>query len=374
MSKIEELIKEYCPNGVEYKELGEICKISRGRVISKEYLLDNIGEYPVYSSQTINEGILGKIDTYDYEGEYLTWTTDGANAGSVFYRVGRFSVTNVCGLLEVVLNCMNIKYLYYYLEIVAKKHVNAGMGNPKLMSNVISKIEIPIPPIAIQEEIVNILDNFTELEAELEAELVLREKQYHYYRDKLLDFGTEQDNIVPWIALYECCDVNTGVQLNKDNLYSDGKYPVMNGGIYPSGRYDEYNTEKDNITISQGGASAGYVNWIKEPFWSGAHCYTVIPNNNRVNKKFIYYILKKHQQYFIDSQYGAGIPSLNRKKILDFKVPVPPLSEQERIVNILDKFDSLLNDISIGLPAEINARQQQYKYYRNKLLSFKHGV
>ena len=88
----------------------------------------------------------------------------------------------------------------------------------------------------------------------------------------------------------------------------------MNGGIYPSGRYDEYNTEKDNITISQGGASAGYVNWIKEPFWSGAHCYTVIPNNNRVNKKFIYYTLKKHQQYFIDSQYGAGIPSLNRKK------------------------------------------------------------
>jgi type I restriction enzyme S subunit len=99
MSKIDELIAQYCPNGVEFKKLKDIFKISRGRVMSKEYLSQNRGEYPVYSSQTANNGQIGKISTYDYDGEYLTWTTDGANAGTIFYRNEKFSITNVCGLL-----------------------------------------------------------------------------------------------------------------------------------------------------------------------------------------------------------------------------------------------------------------------------------
>lgn len=166
------------------------------------------------------------------------------------------------------------------------------------------------------------------------------------------------------------CNIDTGKQLNKNTLFSDGKYPVMNGGIYPSGRYNEYNTEKDNIAISQGGASAGFVNWMNEPFWSSAHCYTVIPNDNILMKRFIYHILKHHQQDFMNSQQGAGIPSLSRKKLNDLLVPVPPLTEQERIVSILDKFDALGNDISVGIPAEIDGRRKQYEYYRNKLLTF----
>ena len=102
MSKIEELIAELCPNGVEYKKINEVCEISRGIVISKQDIIDNIGDFPVYSSQTENNGELGKINTYAYDGEYLTWTTDGANAGTVFYRTGKFNVTNVCGLLKII--------------------------------------------------------------------------------------------------------------------------------------------------------------------------------------------------------------------------------------------------------------------------------
>ena len=101
MSKIESLIEKYCPDGASLRQIDEICRISRGRVMSKDYIRDNAGPYPVYSSQTKNDGVFGTISTYDYDGEYLTWTTDGANAGSVFYRTGKFSVTNVCGLLEV---------------------------------------------------------------------------------------------------------------------------------------------------------------------------------------------------------------------------------------------------------------------------------
>ncbi|WP_367702808.1 restriction endonuclease subunit S [Helicobacter pylori] len=143
-------------NGVEFKKIGEICLIKRGRVIAKKILQEN-GKYPVYSSQTLNNGILGFIDTYDFDGEFLTWTTDGAYAGSIFYRNGRFSITNVCGLLQVIQDNILHKYLYYILQITAPLHVNPGMGNPKLMSAAMQQIEIPLPPLNEQIAIANIL-------------------------------------------------------------------------------------------------------------------------------------------------------------------------------------------------------------------------
>ncbi|MBH0288465.1 restriction endonuclease subunit S [Helicobacter pylori] len=143
-------------NGVEFKKIGEICLIKRGRVIAKKILQKN-GKYPVYSSQTLNNGILGFIDTYDFDGEFLTWTTDGAYAGSVFYRNGRFSITNVCGLLQVIQDNILHKYLYYILQITASLHVNPGMGNPKLMSVAMQSIQIPLPSLDEQAAIANIL-------------------------------------------------------------------------------------------------------------------------------------------------------------------------------------------------------------------------
>ncbi len=188
MSKLDKLINKLCPDGVEYKSIEHLCQISRGKVISKNYIRDNIGEYPVYSSQTENNGILGTISTYEYNGEYLTWTTDGVNAGCVFYRNGKFNITNVCGLLKVTDNNVLTKYLYYILKISTEPYINRGMGNAKLMSNVMAKIKVPVPPIEVQNEIVRILDNFAELIEKLTAELAARQKQYDYYCDKLLTF------------------------------------------------------------------------------------------------------------------------------------------------------------------------------------------
>ena len=192
MSHLSDLIQELCPNGVEYKKIGEVCEVSRGRVISKDYISENKGIYPVYSSQTEHNGELGCISTFDYDGEYLTWTTDGANAGTVFYRVGQFSVTNVCGIIKIKKTEVLVKFLYYILRKEAPLYVNKGMGNPKLMSNVMERICIPIPPLPVQREIVRILDTFTELTKELQnelsKELILRKKQYEYYRDRLLTF------------------------------------------------------------------------------------------------------------------------------------------------------------------------------------------
>ncbi len=178
---------------VKWKPLAQgnnkVAELRRGRVMSKVYLLENAGEYPVYSSQTANNGEIGKINTFDFDGEFVSWTTDGANAGTVFYRTGKFSITNVCGLIKIENNSeLSYKYLFYWLSIEAKKHVYSGMGNPKLMSNQVAKIQIPIPPIEIQTEIVRILDNFIELTTELTTELAGRNQQCEYYRDMLLSF------------------------------------------------------------------------------------------------------------------------------------------------------------------------------------------
>ena len=234
MSKLDELIKELCPNGVEYKRIDKICTISRGRVMSKEYIKDNEGIYPVYSSQTENDGELGKISTYDYEGEYLTWTTDGANAGSVFYRKGKFSITNVCGLLKVNKDNILPRYLYHSLKIETPKYVNKGMGNPKLMSNVMATIRLAVPPLEVQREIVRILDSFTLLTAELTAELTARKKQYEYYRDELL----KPNKTIPLVTLKEIAtSIYRGSGIKREQITESGIPCVRYGEIYTT-----YNT------------------------------------------------------------------------------------------------------------------------------------
>ena len=173
---------------VEWKKLGDVANLVRGKVISKDYIRDFGGEFPVYSSQTANDGVLGKINSYMFDGDYLTWTTDGAYAGTIFRRKGKFSITNVCGLIDI--SCSNIQqdFLYFWLSKTAKDYVLEGMGNPKLMSNVASTIKIPIPPLQEQQRIVSILDTFEASIANLEAQLKEREKQYEYYRNQLLTF------------------------------------------------------------------------------------------------------------------------------------------------------------------------------------------
>lgn len=176
------------------EEVGGGLYIKRGRIISKQYLEENKGNYLVYSSQTLNNGEIGKINTYDFDGEYLTWTTDGAYAGTVFYRKGKFSATNICGIIKNKDISVNLKYIMYYLQIKTKEYVKSGSGNPKLMSNVVEKIQIPLPPIEVQEYIVSILDEFdslvNDLSSVLPKEIELRQKQYEYYREKLLNFSS----------------------------------------------------------------------------------------------------------------------------------------------------------------------------------------
>ncbi|MGO0106058.1 restriction endonuclease subunit S [Streptococcus suis] len=373
MNHIEKMLQDYCPNGVEWKELGdrEVAKLSRGKVMSKQFLEENKGVFPVYSSQTANSGEIGKISTFDFDGEYITWTTDGANAGTVFYRQGKFSITNVCGLVDIQNDKLLTKFVYYYLTITTKKYVSSGMGNPKLMSNVMAKIKIPIPPLEIQEEIVKILDKFTEYVTELTAELTLRQKQYNYFRDYLLNFDSDSSGgannkvyQVEWKMLKDIAKLKNG----KDwKSLSVGDVPVYGSGGAMGEFVSEYAYNKPTVLIPRKGSISNLF-YLEKPFWNVDTIYYTEIDESQLVPRYLYYYLTT-----IDLESMATNPtrpSLTQAILDKIPIPVPSLPIQQRIVQVLDNFDAVCNDLNIGLPKEIELRQKQYEYFREKLLTF----
>ena len=196
-----------------------------------------------------------------------------------------------------------------------------------------------------------------------------REQETFPYIAKLLN-GAE----VEWKPLGEVAKVNKGVQLNKTKLKDEGKYPAYNGGKTYSGWTDDFNVEENTTIISQGGASAGFVNFVTTKFWANAHCYYIIPNLEIVNNRYLYQFLKFQEKFFMNSQHGAGIPALATSKLNKHLIPIPPLSVQQEIVRILDKFTQLEAELKIELETELDCRKRQYEYYRDKLLSFNEVV
>ena len=390
MKNLETLIQELCPDGVEFVKLEEVCKISRGKVYSKKYLAEHIGEYPVYSSQTANDGILGRIGTYDCDGKFLTWTTDGAYAGTVFYRQGKFSVTNVCGLISCSNPFLSLKFLYYWLTIEAPKHVHQGMGNPKLMSNQMAKIEIPLPPIEVQTEIVRILDKFTSLEAELEAELDCRKRQYEYYRDKLLSFDNVGWQEVEWKKMSEVGTFIRGKRFVRTDIVEEGVPCIHYGDIYTyygltatkaktylkpeKAEKMKFASKNDVVIVGAGENNMDIgvgVAWLSdEKVAIHDACYIF---KSKMNPRFVSHYLRGSNYHLQIKKYvcEGKICSISSKSIGRSLIPVPSLQEQERIATILDRFESLTTSLQSGLPAEIAARRQQYEYYRDKLLTFK---
>ena len=388
MNKIQKMIHDLCPNGVEWKTLGEVARLSRGKVISKEYLRDNHGDYPVYSSQTANDGELGRINTYSYDGKYLTWTTDGAYAGTIFRRIGKFNITNVCGLIDIVDPKLNIDFAYYWLSRTAKSYVYDGMGNPKLMTNVMGTISIPIPPLAVQAEIVNLLDKFTQLSAELKAELKLRRKQYDYYRNHLLSFDSNSTT-VQWMPLGEVGTFAKGHGILKSDFVETG-FPCIHYGqvhtIYNTFTYTNKSFISEELAAKCRKAHKGDLiiastsedveACCKAVAWMGDYEVAVSGDahifSHNQNPKYMAYLFqtemfqKQKRPYAV----GAKVVRVKSESMEKFVFPFPSLAEQERIVGILDKFETLVNDLSKGLPAEIALVQKQYEYYRNMLLTF----
>jgi type I restriction enzyme S subunit len=310
MTQLETLIQTLCPNGVPVVSIGDIVdnktiSMGRGNVISKKDLQDYPGEYPVYSSSAVGNGELGRYGKYMFEDERISWSIDGG--GKFFYRnAEKYSVTNVCGWIKVINeSLLSCKYLYYaLLNEWSKKHYDySHKAHPSVIAK---EYQIPLPPLAVQSEIVRILDKFTLYKSELAAELAARLQQYEYYRDKLLTF----DDTVKRVKLGEVVNVLRGKRLTKSDLNPEAQYNVYHGGIEPLGKYNEANREGNTVMIINVGASAGSVGYSREAFWSSDGCFC-LSKNDLVDSRFLYY-------YLLTQEKHLQILSITLKKITLF--------------------------------------------------------
>ena len=380
MSKLEELLAELCPDGVEYKALGEIGKVSMCKRIMKAetntsggipfFKIGTFGKEPdSYISQEKYDEYRMKF-SFPNKGDILI-SAAGTIGRTVIYKgePAYYQDSNIVWLAhdESIVSNNFLFYCYQMKPWVA----STGGTIARLYNDNISKARIPIPPLPVQNEIVRILDNFTELTAELKtqlaAELVARKKQYEYYRDSLLTFEDE----VEWKTLGTICDINTGSKPPKIHKELN-IYQYINAGTTNSGFTENYNSDGGVVTTpSRGQGGIGFVGYQKNRFWLGPLCYRIqTVNEKHVLAKYVYYYLQNNKELILKIKNEGGVPSVNKVDLEKISVKIPPFVEQQRIVAILDRFDTLCNDISAGLPAEIAARTKQYEYYRDRLLTF----
>ncbi|HEM2728701.1 TPA: restriction endonuclease subunit S [Streptococcus suis] len=396
MNYIEKMLQDYCPNGVEWKELGEVCVVKTGQQINKTFIQNNLGRYPVVNS---GKEPLGFVNVYNTEDDPIGITSRGAGVGYVSWNEGKYFRGNLNYSSTIKdSNVILPKFLYYFLKNSSKAIENLCTfeGIPALNKSNLEMLKIPIPPLEIQKEIVALLDKFTEyvteLTAELTAELTDRQKQYSFYRDKLLSFEDEIYR-VEWKTLGELFEFKNG--LNKGKEFFGRGTPIVNyTDVYKNIRLTSavvkgtvevspeeqkrYNVRRGDVFFTRtsetkeeigktsvlledidGGVFSGFVLRARPKTDSllpeyCAHCF----NSSSFRKEIVRY-----------STYTTRALT-NGSTLAKLTIPLPPLPIQERIVQVLDNFDAVCNDLNIGLPKEIELRQKQYEYFREKLLTF----
>lgn len=368
MSKLQELIKELCPDGVEFRKLGEVCiDITTGKLNANA--MDKNGKYPFFTCDAqpywINE--------YAFDKEAILISGNGSQVGHINYYNGRFNAYQRTYILSGFISSINAFFLFYYLKCYFRQYIILSCRNgsvPYITLPVLYNFEIPLPPLEVQNEIVRILDAFTAHTAELQAELQARKEQYEYYRNKLLTFD-ENDEGVKWMKLGEIYDMKAGKSIPASEISSvkteEFQYPCY-GGNGLRGYVSIFNQEGEKVLIGRQGALCGNVCFAENLFYATEHA-VVVSDKGYCLPRYSFYLLTMMD---LNQYKTAGAqPGLSVSRLEKISIPVPPLSEQKRIISILDKFESLVNDLSEGLPAEIAAVQEQYEYYRNKLLTFK---
>ncbi len=387
MNKLQELIQKLCPNGVEYKKLEDIGDFFGGLTgKSKEDFKDGNSKFityrNVYANPSLNIDFEDKVKISDNEKQHIVIYGDILFTGSSETpdECGMSSVVTTQTSEKLYLNsfCFGLRlykmeeFNLHYLKHILRsndireqiKKTASGVTRYNVSKKRFAKICIPVPPIEVQTEIAHILDSFTNLSAELQA----RKQQYEYYRNKLLTFDNICGEGYKRKRLGDVCNFKRGQTLTKKET-TIGNIPVVAGGKEPAYYHNVANRDGQTIVVAGSGAYAGYVSYWKTPIFV-SDAFTVSPLDNSLDVKYIFYFLKNIQEKIHTTKQGAGIPHVYGDLIARFEIPIPPIEEQKRIVKILDKFYALVSDLSQGLPAEIEAVQQQYEYYRNKLLSF----
>jgi type I restriction enzyme S subunit len=259
---------------------------------------------------------------------------------------------------------INMRYAYYYMYIIdewCKQHVNQG-GFASVDMGGLYKLPFPIPSLTEQQRIVEQLDTFTSSIENLKEQIAQRRKQYEYYRNQLLDLEGKEG--VEIKTLGDICKLERGVRVVKKELQVEGQIPVYQNSLTPLGYYEKSNYSAGTPFVICAGA-AGDVGFSNIPFWAADDC-TCIVCPNSVKSKFVYYYLETKLRFLKSQVRKASVPRLSKEVIGKLSTPIPPLSEQQRIVSILDQFEASL----ANLEAQLAQREKQYEYYRNKLLTF----
>ena len=395
MTKLETLIRKLCSDGVVFVKLGDVLGYEQPTkyiVKCKEY--QDRGLPVLTAGQTF---ILGYTDEQDgiFEASKENPVVIFDDFTTSFHWVDfNFKVKSSAMKMLRVQSKKEVSFRFVYYAMKCIKYQT--LEHSRQWISKYSQIEIPLPPIEVQAEIVRILDKFTSLEAELEAELDCRKRQYEYYRDKLLSFENVGGQNVEWKKMSEVIySINTGLNprrffrlntIDAHNYYVTIK-EMKNGNIVFNDDTDMINDdalklcnnrshlEKGDLIFSGTGTIGQIVvlketptNWnIKEGL------YSLKPIKEKIDSKYMAYILNETsiRKTYMKKALGGTVKSVPMKVLTNIKIPIPPLAEQERIVNILDRFESLTTSLTAGLPAEIAARRQQYEHYRDKLLTFK---
>ena len=370
MSRLDNLIKEKYSNSTKYLQIGDICEVLTGGEAPVESIKtknpDGEYVYPVYSNGVGDNAIWGYAKTYRVDRRAVTFSSIGT-IGCPTLREPNFTpIIRLKVLYPNDRNLVTVEYIKYALENTEFESQKSSV--PNINADMIKRIRIPVPPIEIQNEIVQILDNFAELTAELTAELSNRKKQYEYYRDLLLNFDkNEERERVKWVLLGDVAMVGRGKRVIRNELDDVGRYPVYQNSLKPLGYYSKTNCNAGTYVICAG--AAGDVGYSYDNFWAADDCAYFMCSED-LDNRYLYHVLMNSQTYLKSNVRKASIPRISRLSIEKLKIPLPSRSIQEKIVRILDSFDKLTTDISEGLPAEIEARKKQYEYYRDKILYF----
>ncbi|WNY19065.1 restriction endonuclease subunit S [Xylella fastidiosa] len=401
MSRIDELIAALCPEGVEFKRLGEIFDMKAGKFISSNEISKNQDEHFLYPCYGGN-GIRGFVRQNNQEGKYILIGRQGALCGNVKRTQGKFFATEHAVVCDSKVE-VDMDWAFHLLSVINLNQYATKSAQPGLAVRTIEQVKVPLPPLEVQRQIVKVLDTFTTLEAELEA----RRRQYQYYRDALLTFGEGTDASgngedgaernqwkptgINWIdeliaalcpegvefkMLGELLDYEqSGKYLVASTAYDNSYWtPVLTAGqTFILGYTDETSgiypaSPQEPVIIFDDFTTA--FKWVDFPFKAKSSAMKILRLKAGPLDSLRYVFFAMQTITYKPQDHARQWIGTYSK----FLIPVPPLEVQARIVAVLDQFDTLVNDITAGLPAEIAARRQQYAYYRDRLLTFKEAV
>ena len=389
MTKLEQLIQDLCPNGVKMVKLGDVvASIHSGLNPRDNFRLNENGATGYYV--TVKEITSGKIEFTD-KTDRITLEAHSIIQNRSHLEVDDVLLSGIGTIGKVALvdipvdnwNCSESvlllkpnkerilpKFLVYILQ---SKQVQSAFQRDSVGSTLkgirkknLESLQIPLPPLAVQSEIVRLLDKFTLYKSELAAELAARCKQYEHYRNQLLTFNENTKRV----KLGEVAEIGTGSS-NTNEGKEEGAYPFYVRSQTPL-RKDTFEYDETAIITAGDGVGVGKVfHFVQGKYALHQRAYRIHLTDEKLNPKYLYfYMVTMFADYIHKTMFHSSVSSIRRPMLTDFPIPLPPLEIQEQIVAILDRFDALCNDIKIGLPAEIELRQKQYEHYRDKLLTF----